>query len=106
MFNRLYRSTVPSVGAVIRDKSYSSVDLPAQFRPIIPTTSPCSTSNETSFERPELFRSRNMMESLERRRHRIDDCIAEGMIFFLRAAKGVFLAEIAPQMAMLSEDIE
>ncbi|MDO8872356.1 MAG: hypothetical protein Q7V05_06460 [Methanoregula sp.] len=35
------------------------------------------------------------MESLERRLHRIDNCIAEGEVLLLRSANGVFLVEIA-----------
>ena len=43
------------------------------------------------------------MESLERRLHRIDDGIPNCMVFLLRSSDGVFLPEIAPQMAMLAE---
>ncbi len=39
---------VPLVGGVIRVRILSSVDLPAPFRPMKPTTSPSSISNETS----------------------------------------------------------
>ena len=35
------------------------------------------------------------MKSLKRRFYRIDHRIAEGEVFFLRIADGVFLAEIA-----------
>src|ERR1039457_6624837 len=38
----------PLVGSVIRDRILSSVLLPAPFRPMMPTASPCFTSNETS----------------------------------------------------------
>ena len=38
----------PSVGSVIRLRIFSRVDLPAPLRPIMPTTSPCLTSKETS----------------------------------------------------------
>ena len=39
----------PVVGAVIRDKSFNKVDFPEPFLPIIPTTSPCLTSNDMFF---------------------------------------------------------
>ena len=38
----------PSVGSVIRERIFSSVDLPAPFRPMMPTTSPGFTSKLTS----------------------------------------------------------
>src|ERR1700751_6303855 len=38
----------PSVGSVILLRIFSRVDLPAPFRPIMPTTSPCLTLNDTS----------------------------------------------------------
>src|SRR5215475_4359979 len=41
-------STCPVVGWVIRDRIFSSVDLPAPLRPMIPTTSPGATSKLTS----------------------------------------------------------
>jgi hypothetical protein len=41
-------STWPAVGWVIRDRIFSSVDLPAPLRPMIPTTSPGATSKLTS----------------------------------------------------------
>ncbi len=40
--------TRPSVGSVMREMILSSVLLPAPFRPMMPTTSPCPTSNDTS----------------------------------------------------------
>ena len=43
------RPTRPSVGSVMRDRILSSVLLPAPLRPMMPTTSPCWTSNDTSF---------------------------------------------------------
>ena len=46
---------VPLVGGVIRVRILSSVDLPAPFRPMKPTTSPSSTSNETSLQGPDLL---------------------------------------------------
>ena len=39
----------PVVGSVMRDRILSSVLLPAPLRPMMPTTSPRLTSNETSF---------------------------------------------------------
>ena len=39
---------MPSVGGVIRVSILRSVDLPAPFLPMKPTTSPSSTVNETS----------------------------------------------------------
>ena len=39
----------PEVGVVIRVSTFSSVDLPAPFRPITPSTSPCATSKVMSF---------------------------------------------------------
>ncbi len=42
-------SARPVVGSVIRDRIFSSVLLPAPFRPMIPTTSPGFTSKDTSF---------------------------------------------------------
>src|SRR5262245_47621151 len=41
-------STWPVVGGVIRDRIFSSVDLPAPLRPMTPTTSPGATSKLTS----------------------------------------------------------
>ena len=41
-------SARPAVGEVIRVRIFSSVDLPAPFRPITPTTSPSATSKDTS----------------------------------------------------------
>src|SRR5215470_1220357 len=41
-------STWPVVGWVIRDRIFSSVDLPAPLRPMIPTTSPGGASKFTS----------------------------------------------------------
>ena len=38
----------PSVGVVMRVRILSSVDLPAPFLPMTPSTSPSRTSNETS----------------------------------------------------------
>jgi len=52
-------------------------------------------SNETSFQRPEFFGRRSVVESHKRRPHRINNRIAEREIFLLRSADGVFLAEIA-----------
>ena len=43
------RCTRPSVGSVMRLRIFSSVLLPAPFRPMMPTTSPRLTSKETSF---------------------------------------------------------
>ena len=40
---------MPSVGAVIRLRIFSSVDLPAPLRPMIPIASPGWISSETSF---------------------------------------------------------
>ena len=45
----------PSVGSVIRDRIFSSVDLPAPLRPMMPTTSPRLISKVTSLQRPELL---------------------------------------------------
>src|SRR5664279_6396265 len=39
----------------MRDRIFSSVLLPAPFRPMTPMTSPCSTSNETSRRAQKLF---------------------------------------------------
>ena len=86
---------------ISRIKFSSSVDFPSPFRPIIPTTSPGSTSNDTSFERPRLFRRRITVESLERRLHRIDNGIAEREIVFLQSTYGVFLAGLRTRMAMV-----
>jgi energy-coupling factor transporter ATP-binding protein EcfA2 len=41
-------STKPVVGSVICDSTFKSVDLPAPLRPMMPTTSPAATSNDTS----------------------------------------------------------
>ena len=41
--------TRPAVGSVMRERIFSSVDLPAPLRPMMPTTSPRLTSKETSF---------------------------------------------------------
>ena len=38
----------PAVGSVIRLRIFSRVLLPAPLRPMMPTTSPCWTSKETS----------------------------------------------------------
>src|SRR5438034_47385 len=60
-------SAKPSVGSVIRERTFSSVDLPAPLRPMIPTTSPGSISSETSRsaeDRP--------AEAVDRTDHRID----------------------------------
>src|SRR5271157_5042895 len=46
---RPWTSTSPSVGSVIRERIFSSVLFPAPLRPMIPTTSPGRTSNDTSF---------------------------------------------------------
>jgi len=62
---------------------------------MIPTISPCSTSNDTSFSAQELFRTRSPVESPERSLPRIDNRIDERVILFLRFAYGVFLTEIA-----------
>ena len=43
------RRATPSVGSVIRLRIFSSVDLPAPLRPMMPTASPWLISNETSF---------------------------------------------------------
>src|SRR5213594_3682747 len=42
-------SACPSVGSVIRERTFSSVLFPAPFRPITPTTSPRLISKEMSF---------------------------------------------------------
>src|SRR6476661_6982931 len=42
------RSTVPVVGSTMRDRILSRVLFPDPLRPMIPTTSPWTTSNETS----------------------------------------------------------
>ena len=41
--------TRPSLGSVMRDRIFSSVDLPAPLRPMMPSTSPRLTSKLTSF---------------------------------------------------------
>ena len=41
-------TAVPRVGCVIRDRIFSSVDLPAPLEPMIPTVSPLLISKETS----------------------------------------------------------
>ena len=41
-------TALPRVGVVIRVRILSSVDLPAPFGPMMPSTSPCSTEKETS----------------------------------------------------------
>ena len=41
-------SAWPLVGSVMRERILSNVLLPAPLRPMMPTTSPLSTSNETS----------------------------------------------------------
>ncbi len=41
-------STKPVVGSVICESTFSRVDLPAPLRPMMPTTSPAATSNDTS----------------------------------------------------------
>ena len=41
-------TAVPDEGCVIRDRIFSSVDLPAPFAPMMPTVSPLLISNETS----------------------------------------------------------
>src|SRR2546423_14420525 len=46
---RPFTSTSPSVGAVMRERIFKSVDFPAPLRPMMPTTSPRLTSKETSF---------------------------------------------------------
>src|SRR5436190_4877350 len=43
-----FSSATPSVGAVTRERTFSSVVLPAPLRPTTPSTSPCSTSSDTS----------------------------------------------------------
>ena len=45
--------TQPSVGSVIRLRIFRSVLLPAPLRPMMPTTSPGWTSNETLRQGPE-----------------------------------------------------
>ena len=47
----------PSVGSVMRERSFSSVLLPAPLRPMMPTTSPRATSNEQSFSAQSASRS-------------------------------------------------
>src|ERR1039458_8547525 len=42
--------TRPEVGSVILLRILSNVDLPAPLRPMMPSTSPCLTSKETSFK--------------------------------------------------------
>jgi len=54
----------------------------------------------------ELSRKRNTLKSLERRLYGIDNRIAEREVIFLRSADGVFLAGIAPQKAMLADDMK
>ena len=39
----------PLVGSVMRESSFSSVDLPAPLRPTTPMICPAFTENETSF---------------------------------------------------------
>src|ERR1043166_2171248 len=50
-------SAAPSVGSVIRDRIFKSVLLPAPLRPMIPTTSPLFTSNDTSLSAQNVFRA-------------------------------------------------
>ena len=45
----------PRSAAVIRERIFSSVDLPAPLRPMKPTTSPSSTVERDVLERPELL---------------------------------------------------
>jgi hypothetical protein len=45
----------PFVGSVMRDRIFRSVLLPAPFLPMIPSTSPCFTSNEI-FRVPRILR--------------------------------------------------
>ncbi len=46
---RPWISALPVVGSVMRERILSSVLLPAPLRPMMPTTSPASTSKLTSF---------------------------------------------------------
>ena len=49
------RSTLPSVGSVIRERIFSSVLLPAPLRPMTPTTSPCPDVEAHVAKGPELL---------------------------------------------------
>jgi hypothetical protein len=57
----------------------------------MPTTSPCSTSNDTSFERPELFREEARLNGTFTK---IDNGITECEISFMRSHDRIFLAGI------------
>ena len=46
--SRPLMSAYPAVGSVMRERIFSSVLLPAPLRPMMPSTWPCSSSNETS----------------------------------------------------------
>ena len=56
----------PAVGSVIRLRIFSSVDLPAPFRPMMPTTSPCLISQVDVAQRPELLAGRRERASYAR----------------------------------------
>ena len=66
-------SARPSVGSVIRERTFSSVDLPAPLRPTMPTTSPASIRSDV-LQCPEPFRS---SRGCPRRRSRGSDAAGD-----------------------------
>ena len=91
-------STRPSVGSVMRDRILSSVLLPAPLRPMMPTTSPCLTSKETSSQRPDRSSASSAAASprrsgAQRRRSAVRSAVAQRAVARARCADAVLLAE-------------
>ena len=59
----------PSVGSTIRDSIFSKVLFPAPLRPMIPTTSPWGTSNDTSLTAQNSSIDASLPLRLRNRRH-------------------------------------
>ena len=99
------RDHAPRVGSVMRLRIFNKVDLPAPFRPMMPSTSPRLTSKLTSFERPEFLdfvalhdlRAANEIERLARKIARFaTDHVAQRRI-------ALALARLMPDQIALRE---
>src|ERR1700689_365665 len=82
----------------MRDRIFSRVLLPAPFRPIMPTTSPCLTSKLTS------FRAMNCSTSLLRNGWRSLSSIVSAMVECFTVLRSMRYALETPRMEIARSD--
>ena len=91
------RAPRPSVGSVMRDRIFSSVVLPAPFRPMMPSTSPAATSKRDVVERPDPSRARGCRAARDGSAGAPlrGDRVAQRPVEHVALAEPVALAEVA-----------